>query len=92
MDKRYCKRCNAIKSVEEFNEVNKYCIRYLEKERDKYQKNKEKKEERWQKYCTDNKNEILEKKKEYRKEYRQLEVYCDTCQCKVKKCRWSKHI
>ena len=50
------------------------------------------KRERWQKYYRNNKTEILEKGKEYNKEYRQLEVFCDFCQCKVKECRWSTHL
>ena len=50
------------------------------------------KRERWQKYYRNNKAEILEKGREYNNEYRQLEVFCDFCQCKVKKCRWSKHL
>ena len=50
MEKRYFKRCNATKAVEEFNEINKYCLRCLEKNREKYQRNKEKKKERNKKY------------------------------------------
>ena len=50
------------------------------------------KRERWQQYYRNNKTEILEKGKEYNKEYRQLEAFCDFCPCKVKKCRWSKHL
>ena len=92
MDKRQCKRCCVVKALEDFKDTNKYCERCLEKEREKYQKNREKKRERWQKYCRNNQTEILEKEKEYNKEYRQLEVFCDFCQCKVKKCRWSKHL
>ena len=92
MDKRQCKRCCVVKALEDFKDTNKYCERCLEKEREKYQKNREKKRERWQKYYKNNKTEILEKGKEYNKEYRQLEVFCDYCQCKVKKCRWSKHL
>ena len=29
---------------------------------------------------------------EYRKTYNLIEVNCEVCECKVKKCRWSKHI
>ena len=92
MDKRQCKRCCVIKALEDFKDTNKYCERCLEKEREKYHKNREKKREKWQKYYTNNKTEILEKKKEYKKDYMQLEVFCDYCQCKVKQCRWSKHL
>ena len=84
MDKRQCKRCCVVKALEDFKDTNKYCERCLEMEREKYQKNREKNRERWQKYYRNNKTEILEKGKEYNKEYRELEVFCDFCQCKVK--------
>ena len=41
MEKQYCNRCNATKPVEEFNGINRYCIRCLEKEREKHQRKKE---------------------------------------------------
>ena len=40
--------------------------------------------------------EVKEVKKEYQKECRKIEIYCDTCTCPVKKCNIdgqnSKHI
>ena len=30
--------------------------------------------------------------KNIKKEYRQIEAFCDICQCKVKKCRVFKHL
>ena len=42
MEKQYCKRCNATKPVEEFNGINRYCIRCLEKDREKHQRKKNK--------------------------------------------------
>ena len=50
MDKRQCQRCCVVKALEDFKDTNKYCERCLEKEREKYQKNREKKRERWQQY------------------------------------------
>ena len=92
MEQQYCKRCNATKNADEFNGINKHCIRCLEKEKGKYHRNKEKKAERWQKYYVEHKDAIKERHREYQKEYRQTEVWCDTCKCKVKKCRASKHL
>ena len=43
MDKRQCKRCCVVKALEDFKDTNKYCERCLEKEREKYQKSREKK-------------------------------------------------
>ena len=43
MDKRQCKRCCVVKALEDFKDANKYCERCLEKEREKYHKNREKK-------------------------------------------------
>ena len=53
MEKRHCKRCNATKDIKEFNEINLYCMRCLEKERAKYQRLKEQKKEYFQReaYC-----------------------------------------
>ena len=34
---------------------------------------------------------VIELKK-YNKDYKQLEVFCDYCHCKVKKSKWSKHL
>ena len=92
MDNRQCKRCCVVKALEDFKDTNKYCQQCLEKERENYRKNRDKERERWQKYYTNNKTEINEKKKKYNKNYKQLEVFCDYCQCKVKKYRWSKHL
>ena len=72
MEKRYCKRCNATKAVEEFNDINKYSLRCLEKEREKHRKNKDKEKVRWQNYYANKRDEILEKQREYAKTYRQL--------------------
>ena len=38
MEKRYCKNCNATKDADLFYEDRKYCIRCLEKEKEKYWK------------------------------------------------------
>ncbi len=92
MDKRQCTRCCVVKALGDFKDTRKYCQKCLEKERENYRKNKDEKRERWKTYYTNNKTEILEKGKEYKKKYRKLEVFCDYCQCKVKKCRWSKHL
>ena len=43
MDNRQCKRCCVVKSLEDFKDTNKYCDKCLEKEREKYHKNREKK-------------------------------------------------
>ena len=42
-EKRYCKRCNATKDADLFYEDRKYCIRCLEKEKEKYWKQIERK-------------------------------------------------
>ena len=34
MEQKYCERGNATKNSDEFNNINKYCIRCLEKERE----------------------------------------------------------
>ena len=83
MEKQYCKRCNATKPVEEFNGIKKYCIRCLEKEREKHQKNKEQRHQQSNKYREEHKEEINARMTEFSKVYNQIEVFCDICQCKV---------
>ena len=81
MEQKYCKRCNATKNSDEFNGINEYCIRCLEKERGKYRRNKEKKQEHKQKYYVEHKDEIKEQHRKYNKDYKQIEVWCDICKC-----------
>ena len=85
MEQKYCKRCNATKNPDEFNDINKWCVRCLEKEREKHHRNKEKRAERNKNYCSNHKDEIKEYRQAYDKEYRQIEVWCDIAECKVKK-------
>ena len=49
---------------------------------------------RWKRNNPDKAKEYQQnrERKEYRKEYSKIEIYCDTCTCPVRKCRWSKHI
>ena len=86
-----CKRCNDSKPRKDF-----YKSWDASKMEEVYYKTckdcREKRKERWRKYYTNNKTEIVEKRREYKKTYNQLEVFCDYCQCEVKKCRWSKHL
>ena len=44
IEKRYCKRCNATKDADLFYEDRKYCMRCLDKEKEKYWKHIERKE------------------------------------------------
>ena len=64
----------------------------FEKGRRWREKNPDKVSTKWAEYCEEHKPEILARNGEYRKTYNLIEVDCDVCECKVKKCRWSKHI
>ena len=64
----------------------------LEKRRRWRAKNPDKVNTQWAEYYEENKPEILARNGEYRKSYNLIELDCDVCECKVKKCRWSKHI
>ena len=88
MEKQHCKRCNATKPLDAFNGINKYCIRCLEKEREKYWKNRDKKLETSKNNYEKRKDEIKEKQKEYQ----QIDFFCDVCQRNIKKYRLSKHL
>ena len=87
IEKRYCKRCNATKDADLFYEDRKYCIRCLDKEKEKHQRHREKRLEYSKKYDEEHKEE----RKEYKKAYRQIEIDCEVCKCTVRKCGWIKH-
>ena len=40
MEKRYCKRCNSTKDADLFYEDRKYCMRCLDKEKEKHQRHR----------------------------------------------------
>ena len=48
------------------------------------------KKTQWAEYYEENKPEILARNREHRKAYKLIEVDGGACECKVKKCRWSK--
>ena len=37
-------------------------------------------------------DEDREEKREYNKEYSELEIECEVCECKVRKCNWARHL
>ena len=55
-------------------------------------KNPDKVEAKWSECYEEHKPEILARSWEYRKTYNLIEVDREVCECKAKKCRWSKHI
>ena len=102
-DKQKCCKCKNEKEPDKHKYSSKcraYFREYHYKKRDK--KNEQRKLNRLkniehdkaysQEYYQNNRDKINEKKKEYNKDYMQLEVFCDYCGCKVKKCRWSRHL
>ena len=48
MEKRYCKRCNSTKHADLFYEDRKYCVRCLDKEKEKHRRHREKRLEYFQ--------------------------------------------
>ena len=50
MEKRYCKMCNSTKDADLFYEDRKYCVRCLDKEKEKHQRHREKRLEYFEKY------------------------------------------
>ena len=81
---RTCGECNVKRGLENLVGMNKCCERCLEKRR----RYREQNPERSKKY----KEETSEQIKAYRNEYNKIEIDCEVCKCKVKKCRWKKHI
>ena len=88
MEKRYCKRCNSTKDADLFYEDRKYCMRCLDKEKEKHQRHREKRLEYFEKYYEEHKDD----RKDYRKAYSQIEIECEVCKCTVRKCNLAKHI
>ena len=88
MEKRYCKRCNSTKDADLFYEDRKYCMRCLDKEKEKHQRHREKRLEYFEKYYEEHKDD----RKDYRKAYSQIEIESEVCKCTVRKCNLAKHI
>ena len=84
---RTCGDCNVKRDLENFVGENKCCERCLEKRRRYRAKYPEKVKERSKKYRGENSEQI----KAYRNEYNKIEIDCEFCECKVKKCRWKTH-
>ena len=103
IDKQKCCKCKNEKEPDK----HKYCSKCREYFKEYHYKNRDKKNEQRklnrlknlehdkayrQEYQQNNRDKINEKKKEYNKDYKQLEVFCDYCHCKVKEYRWSRHL
>ena len=95
-DKQKCCKCKNEKEPDK----HKYCSKCREYFREYHYKNRDKKNEQRklnrlkniehdkaysQEYYQNNRDKINEKQKEYNKDYMQLEVFCDYCECTVKK-------
>ena len=92
MEQYTCADCGIKKDLDKFTGKNTTCNACLEKGRRWRAKNPDKVKAKWAEYYEENKPEILAKNREYRKIYNLIEVGCEVCECKVKKCRWRKHI
>ena len=92
MEQYTCEDCGIKKDLDKFTGKNTTCNPCLEKGRRWRAKNPDKVKAKWAQYYEENKPEILAKNREYRKTYNLIEVDCEVCEYKVKKCRWSKHI
>ena len=91
MEQYTCGDCNIKKDLDNFTSKNTTCNACLEKGRRWRAKNPDKVKAKWAEYYEEHKPEVLAKNREYRKTYNLIEVDCEVCECKVKKCRWSKH-
>ena len=87
-EKKQCWKCRCFKVLEGFTGENATCDVCLAQWKRWANKNSEKRKEAWQKYWAENREEINAKKKEYN----QIEVDCDVCECKVRKNKWSRHV
>ena len=87
MEKRYSKRCNSTKDACLFYDDRTYCMRCLDKEKEKHQRHREKRLEYFEKYSEEHKAN----RQDYRKAYSQIEIECEVCKCTVRKCGWTRH-
>ena len=85
--KRRCGSCWCEKEFEMFNGENVTCNVCLERWKRWAGKNGEKKKEIDRKWREENR----EKKMEYDREYSLIKVWCERCECNVRKCKWSRH-
>ena len=87
-DKKRCRKCRCWRVLELYRGENatcNICLGYTEKWA---KKNAEKVREMNKNYREDMKDDIKEKKKAYS----QIEIDCGVCGCKVRKCKWNRHV
>ena len=87
-EKKRCRKCRCWRVLELYRGENatcNICLGYTEKWA---KKNAEKVREMNKNYREDMKDDIKEKKKAYS----QIEIDCGVCGCKVRKCKWNRHV
>jgi len=92
MEQNTCGDCRTTKDLDKFTGRNINCNACLETGRRWRVKNPDKVKTKWSAYYGEYAPEILARNREHRKIYNFIEVDCEVFECKVKKCRWSKHI
>ena len=87
VEKRRCGQCGCNKELGAFNGENVTCNVCLDRWKRWAEKNVEKKKETDRRWREENKEE----KKAYDKAYSEIEVWCEVCECNVRKCKWKRH-
>ena len=84
LDWNQCGKCEAHRSLDMFKEGNETCNRCLDRNKRWAEKNREREKKK--------RDEQKEEKKECNQEYAMRETDCLTCGCRVRKCKWRRHI
>ena len=86
---RTCGDCSVKRDLENFVSMNTVNVaKGAQKREGGIEQNPEKVKERSKTYKEQNSEQV----KAYRNEYNKIEIDCEVCKCKVKTCRWKKHI
>ena len=86
--KKQCRKCGCWRVLELYRGENATCNVCLGYRESWAKKNEEKVRDMNKNYW----DEHREEKKAYNKDYSKLEIECEVCECKVRKCNWAKHV
>ena len=84
IDWKHCGKCEAHRSLDMFKGENETCNSCLDRNKRWAEKNRERQKKK--------RDEQIEETKEYNKEHAMREIVCLTCGCRVRKCKWGRHI
>ena len=87
VEKKQCRKCGCWRALEIYRGENATCNTCLG-----YRESWAKKSEEKVRVLNKNYWDEHKEKKVYNKEYSKLEIECEVCECRVRKCNWARHL